>query len=298
LKNNNQYIEFTATRNGYIRFSIAVANRNTAMMLKGTEYPSEYEPYGVIIEALDSIMQPFAKGTKILWLGDSIGEAASAGEGTSGTKRFGWSGRVADMFGGTFYSLARSGNTITKNVVAGIGSILTKLEELYTYGQTGKYLIIEGGTNDADRIGSILDPNNLPAKFGSWTKTDYSGNYDEETFCGAVDSLFYKALTHYKGVKIGFMIAQKMGPDVNAVYFANRRAYFDVIKEMCKKWGIPCLDMWDNTWLNPALVNHYDPSKNAQENTDAGSYYTDGQHLTAVAYDYLATVIGEWINTI
>ena len=247
-------------------------------------------------KALEELPKVLPIGNKILWLGDSIGEAASAGEGVSGTQRFGWSGRVADYFGGTFYSLARSGNTITKNVASGVGSVLTKLEELYNNGHTGQYLIFEGGTNDADRIGSILN-GNVPAKFGTWTKDDFSGNYDEETFCGAVDSLFYKALVHYKGVKLGFIIAQKMGLSSSA-YTENRRAYFDVIIEMCKKWGIPYIDLWNGSFLNPNIPNQYDSSKTAEQNTTAGSYYTDGQHLTALAYDYLAEPIAAWLSTL
>ena len=247
-------------------------------------------------EKVDKCTILFPVEKKILWLGDSIGEASSAGEGPSGTQRYGWSGRIADYFGGTFYSLARSGYTITKNVAAGVGSIITKLEELYNNGHTGQYLIMEGGTNDADRIGSILN-GNVPAKFGTWSKDDFSGNYDEETFCGAVDSLFYKALTHYKGVKLGFIIAQKMGLSGGA-YTENRRAYFDVIIEMCKKWGVPFIDLWDKSFLNPNLTNQYDPSKSAAENISAGSYYTDGQHLTALAYDYLAEPISSWLETL
>ena len=39
---------------------------------------------------------------------------------------------------------------------------------------------------------------------------DYSEQYDDTTFCGAVETLFFKALNYYPNAKIGFTIAPKI----------------------------------------------------------------------------------------
>lgn len=295
---SNGIATFTAERNGFVRFSIESSKISVAMFVEGEEYPTTYEPFTSADFKSDftsSRLNNPIYGKSILWLGDSIGEGLTANDG-----KYGWSGRIAERNNGTYHSLARSGNTITKNVASGVGSILTKLEEFISGGYKGDYLIIEGGTNDADRIGSILN-GAKPEKFGEWSMTDYSGNYDENTFCGAVDAMFYKALNAYKGVKIGYMVAQKMdSAELNVSWniLAKRRAYFDVIIEMCKKWGIPYLDLWNVSRLNPYIKNQFDNTKTTQGNTDAHSYYVDGQHLTADGYDALVPIIEQWLMTI
>ena len=67
------------------------------------------------------------------------------------------------------------------------------------------YLILEGGTNDADLLASA------PERIGSLDPSDYSGNYDDTTFTGALETLFFKATSYYPNARIGYIIAQKMG---------------------------------------------------------------------------------------
>jgi hypothetical protein len=153
------------------------------------------------------------------------------------------------------------------------------------------YLILEGGTNDADLL------RDTPERIGSFTPSDYSGNYDDTTFCGAVESLFYKAINYYPTAKIGFIIAPKMG--VGDTYeIRSRRKFFLMIIEMCKKWGIPYLDLWDGSPLNPNLKVYYDQDLSQEENIATGKAYVDGQHLTKVGYDVISSTIDAWIKTL
>ncbi len=144
------------------------------------------------------------------------------------------------------------------------------------------YLILEGGTNDADLLGEV----GSAERFGEISdKRDFSGNYDDTTFCGAVEKLFYKAIRYYPTAKIGFIIAQNMDNNV------NREAFFEVIKKICEKWAIPYLDLWHTSRLNPAIPEHYTPGS-------THNLYQDGQHLTAKGYDIIADIIEHWMKTL
>jgi lysophospholipase L1-like esterase len=180
-----------------------------------------------------------------------------------------------------------SGATITKGTNAYL--FITETD----FGDKPDYIIIEGGTNDADIIGDART--GTPAKFGTYNLTDYTSEFDKTTFCGAVESLFKRVTTDYAGAKVGFIIAQKMGVlgSINTDYTAehnNRRKYFETIIELCKKWGIPYLNLWDGCYLNPMNPAHF---------TSGESYfYTDGQHLTTAGYDYITPMIEAWIKTL
>ena len=110
------------------------------------------------------------------------------------------------------------------------------------------YLILEGGTNDAD----LLAP--TPERIGSLDPCDYNGNYDDSTFTGAL--------------------------------------------EVCKKWGIPYIDLWERTPLNPSLKCYYNASLSPEENIDLGKAYNDGQHLTAVGYALVTPAIESFIASL
>ena len=155
------------------------------------------------------------------------------------------------------------------------------------------YLILEGGTNDADLF------KNEPCRLGGFAPEDFSGNYDDTTFTGALESLFFKAISYYPLAKIGYIVAPKMvGVDGSYIPAARRRRYFDRAVEICKKWGIPCLDLWENCQLNPALKCYFDPSVTVAENIAAGRAYMDGQHLTAVGYEFVSTAIESWMRSL
>ena len=70
----------------------------------------------------------------------------------------------------------------------------------------------------------------------------------------------------------------------------NRRAYFDTIIKICKKWGVPVLNLWDECTMNPRLASHY---------TEGEYYlYADGQHPTAAGYELMTPIIESWMETL
>ena len=229
----------------------------------------------------------------IIWNGDSI----CAGKHFDDSKEDdGWAGRIAKRHSMTYKNYAIGGGTIAEKVKLGektYHSISGTLDTMKEEFPVADYVIIEGGTNDADMFDVELS---TPERKGTFTEGDFSGNYDRETFCGALESVFYRATKYWKGAKIGYIVAHKMGPAPGDL--VRRREYFDLAVAICKKWGIPYIDLWQTAYLNPMLEWMYDPSKNADGNVECGSFYADGQHLTAKGYDFLADIIDPWLETL
>ena len=78
----------------------------------------------------------------------------------------------------------------------------------------------------------------------------------------------------------------------------RRRAYFLRAIEVCKKWGIPYIDLWERTPLNPSLKCYYDASLSSDENIALGKAYCDGQHLTPVGYGLITPAIESFIASL
>ena len=200
--------------------------------------------------------------------GDSICEALR-------DNRRGWAARVAEHFGSEYKNYSVSGGTITAEIYTDSGSprhwVCRSIDKIHEENPTLDCLILEGGSNDADLLGIGS------RRFGELDPHDYSGSYDDTTFTGAMETLFYKAINYYPAAKLGFIIAQKMScpTDKDGKYFM-RRHYFNRAIEVCRKWGVPCLNLWDESPLNPSLLCYFDPSLDKDGNAAAGKAYCDG----------------------
>lgn len=231
------------------------------------------------------------QGKTVIWNGDSICQGATS----TGT----WADRIAAKNElKTWKNYGVGGGTITENVLYQNGnvrhSVCATLELMYEEFPDADYIILEGGTNDADLLGHITN-GAYSIDFGEYTPDDDSGNYNRDTFCGALESIFYRAKLLWPNAKICFIVAQKMGLKESAV--ANRYAYFEAAMQICEKWNIPYLNLWDDCELDPTNPAMYDPNKTKEEN-DLISMYRDGQHLTAAGYDLTADIIDKWLKTL
>ena len=234
-------------------------------------------------------------GKTIIWDGDSICQGSTiAGN---------WATRIAERNSMNYKNYSVGGGVITEGAPLGTKSglprhcVSTTLELMHEEYPDADYIILEGGTNDADLLGDAA-AGNTKTRLGSYDKYDYSGKYDNTTFTGALESVFYRATKYWTGKKIGFIIAQKMGA-CDLTSFVNRRYYFDRAVEICLKWGIPYIDLWNGCYLNPYLPWFYDNTKTKEENRlENISYYSDGQHLTGRGYDVTADAIDSWLKTL
>ena len=79
----------------------------------------------------------------------------------------------------------------------------------------------------------------------------------------------------------------------------NRRLYFDRATEVCRKWGIPYIDLWNTCYLNPMLPWMFDKTKTKEEIIEENiCFYVDGQHLSSRGYDVTADIINSWLMTL
>lgn len=207
-------------------------------------------------------------------------------------KQYGaWFGRLVNDYQVTGHNYAVSGGTIA--VTTASHSIAQTIETIHQEYPEIDYLILEGGTNDADRFGNF-DGDTPPQGFGTWSDesvSDYNGNYDISTFCGAVETLFYKAVTYYPNAKIGFIIPMQMGTLM--IPSKRRRRYFDEIVKIAKKWHINVLDLWDISHADARLSAYYSGTEG-----DLSKFYYDGQHPTSVGYDLMQPIIESWLKTL
>ncbi len=224
------------------------------------------------------------------------GDSISSGSSPSG--RHPWAKLIGEKNNMTWKNYSCGGGTITAEMyVESTGTarhwVSRTIDKIHDEFETLDYLILEGGTNDADLIRAE------PKRFGTYDISDYSGNYDDSTFTGSLEMLFYKATKYYPTAKIGFIVAQKMGRTSQG-YGANnnRRRYFLRAIEICKKWGIPYLDLWEGCPLNPALPQYYNPELSVDENNAQGYCYTDGQHLTSTGYAVVTSKIEAFMQTL
>jgi hypothetical protein len=64
----------------------------------------------------------------------------------------------------------------------------------------------------------------------------------------------------------------------------KRRRFFIRAIEVCKKWGVPYIDLWECAPLCSKLKCQYDPELSKEENEAAGKMYIDQQHLASAGY--------------
>lgn len=233
-------------------------------------------------------------GKTIIWNGDSI----CAGSHDTGN----WATRIAEHNLMTYKNYAVGGGTIAQDApVMKSGkprhSVCATIDKMYAEYPDADYVVFEGGTNDAGLLGVAIH-GDARTKLGTFESANFCGEYDQTTFCGALESVFYRATKYWAGKKIGYIVAQKMAC-CPIERFNNRRLYFDKAVEICRKWGIPYLDLWNGCYLNPYLPWMYDAQKMPDENKlENKGFYIDGQHLTAKGYDFTADIVESWLKSL
>lgn len=249
---------------------------DTMMIVKDREYPSEYIPYGYIEVATDvgKKQDNILFGKTAVFLGTSICAGTTVGD-DSEYYGYGWAGLIGEENGMSWKNYGRNGGVIVESESVQAERWLTsQVDKAIAEYPEADYVLFEGGTNEADTMDE--------AGLGE-ISSDYA-TFDTTTFTGALESLILKILTAYPNAKVGYIVAQKMGNPPYDSENSLRRKYFDRAIEVCKKWGIPYVDLWNGTPLNPAL-------------STANLFYTDGQHLTLAGYQRLAYHIGGFMRT-
>jgi lysophospholipase L1-like esterase len=249
---------------------------NQTMIVKDREYPSEFIPFGYIEVATDSGRKQnnvLCEKTAV-FLGDSICAGTTVGT-DSPYYNYGWGGIIGEANRMNWKNYGKNGGTITHR--GADGTCIAKIADTaIAEHPNADYVIFEGGCNDADQM--------RDAGLGE-ISADYA-TFDTTTFSGALEALILKLVTAYPHAKIGYIIPQKMYKgyaDFTAKNHIHRK-YFDRAVEICQKWGIPVVDIWNGSMLNPKL-------------STASVYYSDGiQHLSEAGYLAITPMIEAWMR--
>lgn len=280
--NNWVDFEFTVTEANIaagatkVAFDVYSLFYDQTMIVKDREYPSEYIPYGYIEVATDSgkKLNNILSEKVAVFLGDSIC-AGTTVDASSPYYGYGWGGIIGKKNNMNWTNYGKNGGTIT-NRGSNSTCIANIADTAISEHSSADYVIFEGGCNDADQM--------KESGLGE-ISTDYA-TFDTTTFSGALESLILKLVTAYPHAKIGYIIPQKMYTGYSDFTAENHihRKYFDRAVEICKKWGIPVIDIWNTTPLNPKL-------------STASIYYSDGiQHLTEAGYKRITPSIEAWMR--
>lgn len=294
------YLEFTVTEemvnNGAALYAFdGMEGSNDyqlekVMIVKDRDYPSVYIPYGYIevpteSDNVNDKQDDILRNKTAVFLGDSI----CAGTTTlSSAKEYGWGwgGLIGEANRMTWKNYGRNGGTITP--IASVDEarwVPTQVDLAAADYPDADYVIFEGGCNDADKLGV--------SGLGTLSPDGYAPTTDSD-FTGAFETLVLKILTAFPKAKVGYIVTTKMGITADA---QNRyRTFYDRAVEICEKWGIPVIDLWRGSPLNPIL--HYDSALTADQANEAGKFYIDGQHLTLAGYQAITPSIEAWMRNL
>lgn len=134
------------------------------------------------------------------------------------------------------------------------------------------WIVLEGGVNDCY---------STKIELGEITQ-NYTSSLDVTTFCGALESLFKKSIEYWPGKKICFIVTFKVP---TAVGF---KSYMDKAKEICEKWSIPYIDLYNKSGLEfnvDYIKNNY-------------SYGQGGLHPNIDGYKIITPKIEAWMKSL
>lgn len=242
--------------NSYFKISVPV------LVLNNLYYYNRYENYYLknSEEENSNYVKNKLYGKTIVGKGDSILNGAND---TTGKR--GWLGRIAEKNNMTMYNEAKNGALISYKE-GQYHCIVNNISNL----PNGDYFIFEGGANDYF--------NRIP--LGEIT-TDYTGELDISTFCGAFESVCRQAISKYKGKKIGYIVVYKL-----LTSYEDRVAqaqYFDKAKEICRKYSIKYLDLFNTS---------------ATDYNTTPEYFYDTVHYNEKGYDVTYEPVESWLLTL
>lgn len=278
----------------YIGLSIRTAQLGTsAMVVKDIDYPAAYIEYGTTTSTYKmQKLENGLTGKKASFCGDSICAGTSVGAASSIYGQ-GWAGIIGVKNGMDWQNLGVNGATVAEtSASSGTLIVINQLAQAYS---DADYIILEGGCNDFDQMSGKTDATTMGEITAVW-----DDSYIKTTFAGALEHLFYTAVTSHPKAKIGYIIPPIMGRRNWTQYETiSYRVYYNLAIDICKKWGIPYIDLWYESPLNPNLTVYYDPLLGTNGNiSDGAKCYVDGQHLTEAGYNLISPKIEAWMRTL
>ena len=226
VNNEDVPFTFTATEDMYVRFNVYTAKKETAMVIKGKNLPSNYIPYGEYVSKDSGNNSRFNNvlSGNYLFVGDSICHGAGATEPGGYAKIIGKYNK--DM---TYKNIAVSGAILCRRAVGDSGStVLEQIENEASLSTRYNHVVLEGGIND------IWNMDKYP--LGVYDRYNIKSELNENTICGAFESIIRKAKNAWNDAIIYYIIPHKMSADVAT-------PVFDTLIEICKKYAVIVIDL-------------------------------------------------------
>lgn len=216
------------------------------------------------------------KGKSILFVGDSITEAICEVYNPHTRYTAGWPGRIGWANGMRWINVGISGATVSNNW----GPYNTTRQQLNWHKDMPfDILITHGGINDA--MGKCPAGTMTPGK-----PEDYNPSAEDfKTFAGSLEYFFWQAKNEHPTAKIGFIINFKVMKS-NWSDWAKMPEYLPLMKAICKKWGIPYLNLWENESVTEQLK--------PETRTALGDYL----HPNTLGYDILYPYIEQFVEAV
>ncbi len=205
----------------------------------------------------------------VLFVGDSITEAQC--EWNKGKDIVGWPGRIIEGNKMTGINKGKSGASISNcrkaNTV--LAQLTAQRKEDYDF------VIIHGGVNDAwdaAPVGEITE--------------GFDNAFDLTTFAGGLEKTFQFAKENFKDAYIGYIINFRINrKDIGKLN--DMSEYFDIAKQICEKWEIPYIDLYNDEDFNNNQLKY-------KQTTNLPDFI----HPNTAGFDIIAPVINDWMETI
>lgn len=263
----------TPTSDGYIRPTVYASDYTDGLckmedITTDTKtYPvnalllnDDFIPNGNALNYIKSSIDLNIKDKVLYNFGDSIG----AGDGNSG---IGYAEMLESIYGTHSTDYAQGGATLSKIENQEMHSVLDQIDNASN--TPPDIILLEGGPNDYTQYRVTGDMTN-EFEFNH-------SNFDITTYCGALEECFYKLITKYPGVPIVWIYTHRENTrteKTNGEVTVNFTTMHDKSLEICKKWSIPVVDIYNKSGLN-TMLDYY---KNLY------TYNQDGTHPNQAGY--------------
>ena len=210
-------------------------------------------------------------GKKVLFVGDSICEAQCEWHDPVYARTIGWAGRILQSYGMSGLNAAKSGASVSD-----CRGSNTVYQQLARFARTDyDFVILHGGVNDAWDSAAV-----------GTMAAGFDGPFDTSTFAGGLETLLQFAKSRCGDAVIGY-IANFQLPASQIGRLSDMSEYFDVAAQICEKWDVAYLDLYNDEDLNTRVLK-----------VDTTECLPDHIHPNSEGYNRLAPVIGEWMETL
>ena len=183
-------------------------------------------------------------GKNIRFAGDSICEAYKEAHIPQTARFAGWAGRIISATGALGVNISHGGASLSN--IRKTNTVISQLEDQAYYSNDFDIVVLHGGVNDG------WDSANVGAVCNSLKEDDF----DFSTFAGGMEKTIATAKRLFPKSKLCFIINVKTPSRWGRL--SDMDEYWALAKEICTKWEIPYIDLYDIPGLENIPTNNGD----------------------------------------